>query len=215
MDGLAADADVERLLPEPAAAAFVADRAAAEAAEHVFVLDLVAVGLDPLEEIVDAVERLFFRVGRDAFPDLVPDFLGEFAPGFEDGDAVAPGDFDEVVLEPAHLVAAPGRDRPVVDALGLVGDDQVLADADDLAQAAADGTGPERGIEAEEVFVGLAEGDAVQLEAVAEGAHFPVLDDVHRAPAGAERIGDGAEQAGARVGVGRLASEAEPVHEQV
>ena len=76
----------------------------------------------------------------------------------------------ETVSEPAHLLSPPARYRPVIDALRLVGHHEVFADSDDLAEPSAHRTCPERGIEAEKVFVRKLETYAVEFEAVAEFA---------------------------------------------
>ena len=183
VDGLAADLDIEGLGAKARSAAAVADRPAAVAAEHVFILDLVAVALDPVEEFVDADQGAVVALDAVRVPDEVALVLRDLAPGLENGDAVFRRHFDEMVLEPAHLLAAPAGDRPVVDALGLVRDDKVLADADDLAQAAADRAGAERAVEAEKILVRLAEADPVLLHPFGEflqsllgrpGPHAPV-----------------------------------------
>ena len=87
-----------------------------------------------------------------------------------------------MVLEPAHLLASPAGYGAVVYALAFVGDDQVLAYADDLSQSAAYGAGPERAVETEHILVRLPERQPVRLEAVVELAHLHtagIQDHVH------------------------------------
>ena len=214
VDVVPADFDPEGLAAQAGAAAGRARGAAAEAAEHVFELDLVALALHPGEELVDAEDRRVVALDVFAVPDQVLGLVGEVAIRLEDGDVVAGRDLDQVVLEPAHLIAAPAGDGPVVDALGLVRHHEVLADADDLAQAAAGRAGAQRRIEAEQEFVRLAENDAVPLEAAAEMLQAAVFGgNGDAAVAAREGVGDRREQARARV-AGRGARQAGAVQQQ-
>ena len=120
-----------------------------------------------------------------------------------------------MVLEPSHLVAPPAGYGPVVDALGLVGDHEVLAYADDLAEASAGGTGPQRAVEAEHILVRTAEGHPVELEAVHEGAELAVAPDQHRAFAAGEGGVRRCEHTCAQVRIGLAAGEFHTVDEQV
>ena len=134
------------------------------AAEHVFVLDLVAVLIDPLEELVDAHDgALVHHAIAPGGPEGLFLRFRELAVRGEDGDVVLLRVLDHEVLEPAHLVAAPAGHGAVVDGLGFVRDDEVLADADDLPQAAALGARPQRAVEAEQVLVRLAERHPVEV----------------------------------------------------
>ena len=180
VDVLPAHADVQRLLPEPAAAAGVAGGPAGIPAEHVFVLDLVAVLVHPFEELVDAHDGALVHhataLGGPEGPLLL---LRELAVRDEDRDIVLFGILDHEVLEPAHLVAAPAGHGSVVDALGLVRHDEVLADADDLSQATAHGARPQRAVEAEQVLVRLAERHPVEFKPGTERLPLPVQHDGH------------------------------------
>ena len=214
MDVVSADLDPERLAAQAAAAAGRTGGAAAEAAEHVFILNLVALGLHPGEEIIDAYEgvRLSFDIFR--IPDQVLRLAGKIAVGFKDGNAVVIGRCDQHVLEPVHLLAAPAGDGPVVDAFRLVRNDEILADADDLAQAAAGRAGPQRGIEAEQVFIRLPEADPVPLETAAEVLQRAVLRrHGHPAVSALEGVRDGREQTGPGI-ARRSAGQAGAVHQQ-
>ena len=173
MDGFSAYFNVQGLFPQPAAATGVAGGAAGIAAEHVFVLNLIAVGLYPLEELVDAHDGAFVAHGGAGVPQRAFLRIREFAVRLEDGDAVFVGILYYLVLEPAHFFSAPAGDGAVVNAFGLVRDHQVLAHAHDLAQAAAHRAGAQRRVKAEEVFVRLPESEAVALEAGAEPDETP------------------------------------------
>ena len=168
MDGFSAYFNVQGLFPQPAAATGVAGGAAGIAAEHVFVLNLIAVGLYPLEELVDAHDGAFVAHGGAGVPQRAFLRIREFAVRLEDGDAVFVGILYYLVLEPAHFFSAPAGDGAVVNAFGLVRDHQVLAHAHNLAQAAAHRAGAQRRVKAEEVFVRLPESEAVALEAGGE-----------------------------------------------
>ena len=122
-------------------------RTSGKTAEHVFVLDFVAVGLDPGEELIDAYDRVLVPVDAVPVPDSVLYFLREVAVWFEDRNIVPFSHLDEVILEPAHLVSPPACDRAVVNALALVRHDQVLADSDYLSQSATHRAGPEGTVE--------------------------------------------------------------------
>ena len=95
VDVLSADAHVERLLPEPTPAAGVARGAAGIPAEHVFVLDLVAVRVHPFEELVDAHDRAFVRHAAAARgPERILLTLGQLAVRDEHGNVVFFGVLD-------------------------------------------------------------------------------------------------------------------------
>ena len=178
----------------------VAGGPAGVAAEHVFVLDLVAVLIDPLEELVDAHDgALVHHAVAPGGPEGLFLRFRELAVRGEDGDVVLLRVLDHEVLEPAHLVAAPAGHGPVIDGLGLVRDDEVLADADDLPQAAALGARPQRAVEAEQVLVRLAERHPVELKAGAERLPLPVQHDGHIPLPLVERRLHGIQQAGPEV----------------
>ena len=216
VDVLFAHADPEGLLAQAASPAGAAFGASAEAAEHVLVLYLVALGLHPVEEFLDSHYGILVAFDGMSVPDGFLHLFGKVAPGFEDRDAVAVGHLDQMVPEPAHLLAAPAGYGPVVDALRLVGNHQVLADVYDLSEAAADRTGAKRRIEAEKIFVGLAEHDAVEFETAAEPPEAAVLRrHGHVAASPRECVGDRRQQAGAGVGVHPAAfRKAHAVHQQ-
>ena len=100
----------------------------------------------------------------------------------------------QLVLPPAHRLAAPAGHGILVDALALVGDDQVLVDADDLAVALAAGAGSQRVVEAEEVLGGGLELDAVGFEARGVLLHTGVGDDAADPSAVGEGPRDGVAQ---------------------
>ena len=168
MDGFSAYFNVQGLFPQPAAATGVAGGAAGIAAEHVFVLNLITVGLYPLEELVDAHNGAFVAHGGTGVPQRAFLRIREFAVRLKDGDAIFIGILYHLVFEPAHFFSAPAGDGAVVNAFGLVRDHQVLAHAHDLAQAAAHRAGAQRRVKAEEVFVRLPERQSVTFETGAE-----------------------------------------------
>ena len=162
-DGLAVDFDVGGILAEARPFAVGAGRLAAETREHHAVLYLVGLGLDPLEESVDAFPR------AAAVPEDVALLVCEVAVGRVDGEVQLGSLTDEVGLPFLHLVAFPAHHSVAVDREALVGHHHVLVDAYHRAVAPAGGAGSVGVVEAEEVGVGLLEGDAVGLEPVGEG----------------------------------------------
>ena len=185
-DALPADLHVQGFLAEPGPVTGVAGCAAGEPREHVFVLDLVPVGLDPAEEFIDADKGVRVSFHAVSVPDEVPHFLREPGIGFEDRNPIVRSGLHKLVPEPSHLLSPPAGDRPVVDALGLVRHDKVLAYTDDLAKPAADRAGAERAVERKEVLVRLAEGYPVEFEAVRIFLCHTFLPEDHLAPALAE-----------------------------
>ena len=172
-DAASADLHVVGVLAEPATMAVGAGGASAVAGQHDAVLYLVGLRLEPAEEAVDAFP------GTVAVPEEVFLFLGEFIVGGVDGEADVGGVAYEVALPLLHLVAVPADDGIVVNGARAVGDHQFLVDAHDVAVALAGRAGAIGIVEGEEVGVGFLEGDAVGLEAVAEGLGLPVegVDD--------------------------------------
>ena len=119
--------------------------------------------------------------------------------------------------EPAHLLPSPAGNGTVIYAQGLVRYDEVLADSDDLAESAADGTGSERAVETEHVLVRFPECHPVRLEAVVELAHLRpgagIADHVHLSEALRETGGYGGKQPGPEIGV-HFSVNLHPVHHQ-
>ena len=105
------------------------------------------------------------------------------------------GVLHQFLLPQAHRLTAPAGDGAFVDRLALVGDDQILVDAYDLAVALAAGTGAQRIVETEEVLGGLFEGDAVGLEARRELLDTVVGQDAAYPVAIGESAGYGVAQA--------------------
>ena len=73
---------------------------------------------------------------------------------------------DKLVLEPAHLLPSPAGDGTVVDALALVRNHEILADANYLSETSAHRACPEGTVEAEHIFVRLSESHPVRFEPV-------------------------------------------------
>ena len=86
---------------------------------------------------------------------------GQVGVGGVDGEVLVVGVLEDTLLVSAGFFAAPRRHRIFIDALGGVGDDQVLADADDMPEAFTSGAGPLGAVEAEEVGGGELEGHPV------------------------------------------------------
>ena len=107
-------------------------------------------------------------------PEPVLLLLCEFVIRFEYGEAPFGIEADEPLFPFAHLLAPPAHHSIVIHAECAVGDDQMLIYADDLAKAFTLGTSACGGVEGEHVVGGFLKGDAVCLEAYAEGVQFPV-----------------------------------------
>ena len=165
VDGFSADFHVQRLLPEPAAAAGVAGGSAGITAEHILVLDFVAVVLHPLEKLVQSAECVRVLVVSPVGPDDLPLLFAELGVGFENGDSQPFGILDELILEPAHFLSPPAGNGTVIDTFGLVGDHQVFAHTHDFPKTAAHRAGTQGAVEGKEVFIRLTENDAVTFEA--------------------------------------------------
>ena len=163
------NADIPRFRPEAASSAVVARCAAAVPAEHHPVLDLVALGFEAGEEVVDATP------GTGALPQLAPLLGGQVGIGGVHGKVLVIGILQHALLVPAGLVAPPWGHAVLVHTLGWVRDDQVLADPDDMTEAFAPGTGSLGIVETEQVRGGNLEGHAVELEAVTEGLDFDTV----------------------------------------
>ena len=157
------DLDITCFRSEAASPAMVAGCPSAVPAEHDPVLNLVALGLQPREEGVNALPRAC------ALPQLALLLGGQVGVGGVDGEVLVVGVLEHTLLVSAGFFAAPRRHRILIDALGGVGDDQVLADADDMPKAFTSGAGPLGAVEAEEVGGGEFEGHPVQFIAVGEG----------------------------------------------
>ena len=163
-DALAAHLDVVGVFPQPAPVTVGTDGLAAIAGHEHPVLYLVALALDPLEEAVDTLP-VAFAVPEDIFL-----LLRELAVGGVYGKS----DLGRLLYQEGapllHLLSPPAYYGVVVDGERRVGDDYVLVDADDAAVTLTGGTGPVGVVEAEEVGVGLFEGDAVGFETVGEAS---------------------------------------------
>ena len=137
-----------------------ADGFSAIARQHDAVLNLVLLLLDVAEKCVDAFEIFV------AMPECIALLLSKFAIWRGDREVEFVGHANQVLLPLAHLFAAPAGHAIVVDRERLVGDDQVLVDADDAAEAFAARAGAKRAVEREELFARLFERHAVGLEPV-------------------------------------------------
>ena len=91
-----------------------------------------------------------------------------------------------MVLEPAHLLPSPACNGTVVNALGLVRNHEVLADPDNLSESAANRACAERAVEAEQVFVALAECDPVKLQPLGKMLQTAFRGHFHRISATGE-----------------------------
>ena len=195
-DRAVAHAHVERFLAQAAAAAFGAARLARVARLHHAELNLAPFAVDVFEEAVQTVEVFVAR------PQQALLFGRQFVVGRVDREVELAGVFHQLLFPQAHGLAAPAGDGAFVDRLALVGDDQILVDADDFAVALAAGTGTQRVVEAEQVFGGLFEGDSVGLEARRKLLGSLVGQDAAHAVAVGERAGHGVAQARGELLVG-------------
>ena len=187
---------VERLAAQARAAALRADGLARVAGLHHAELDLAPLRVDVGEEVVQSVE-VFVAAPQQPF------LLGrQRVEGRMDREVELVGVLDELLLPAAHGLAAPAGDGVVVDGAALVGDHQVLVDADHLAVAFAARAGAQRVVEAEQMLRRGLELDAVSLEARREGLLARLGDEAADAVAVGEGPGHGVADAGLRVGVG-------------
>ncbi len=169
VDVLPADLDVERFGPQARSSAGMAGGLARIAAEHVFVLDLVALALDPFEERRDAGEVFV------AFPEHFLLFGRKLDIRLVDGEVELVGVHHQLFVELLHHLAPPAGNGALIDAQGRVGDDEAFVDADGFAVAPADRTGAERAVVTEQMFGRLFEAHAVGFEQIREVAEACVL----------------------------------------
>ena len=170
-DVAAADLDVESLFAQARPAALGTCSLARIACLHHAELDLAALAVDILEELVQTVEIFVaapqqqFLFGREVVVRLV----------YREVELV--GVVHKLLLPPLHRGAAPAGYGSVVYCLALVGYDQILVYAYDLAVAFASRTCSDRVVEAEKVLGGLLESYAVGFETCREGAFIAIDDD--------------------------------------
>ena len=89
MYGLSSHLHIKSLLAQTASSAFAADRLAGITAQHVLILYLVSVSLNPPEEFVQTDDRVFFRFRSISLPYEVLDLLAEIAVWFKNRDSVS------------------------------------------------------------------------------------------------------------------------------
>ena len=172
MYGLACHLHIESLLAESASAAILTNSLAGISTEHIFILYLVAVGFNPLEEFVQAYDGLLFSLRSIALPYKVLDLLTQVAVWLKDRNTVFDRILDKSVFEPSHLFTPPARDCSVIYALALVRHHQIFADSDYLAEAPAHRAGAKRAVETEHIFIRTDELHSVSLESVDELLHL-------------------------------------------
>ena len=165
-DRLPSDFHVQCLRTESRAVTSMTGGPSRESAQHVLVLDLVPVGLNPLEELVDSDEGTVIPLNTVCVPDDVLDLLRQIAVRLKNRNPVTRRHLDQMIPEPAHRLAFPTGYGSIVNAFGLVRNHKVLADPDDLSEASADRARPKRAVEREEIFIRLAERHSVQFKAV-------------------------------------------------
>ena len=150
-------------------------RLAPVASHHHTILDLILIGLDHLEELVDAGFLLRPFVRGQTVPQPVLLLLGQIHIGFEDGKII----FGCMATEPfeplLHLLTMPADHTTIVDGERRIGDDQLLVDTDDSSEALTHRTGACGGVEGEELVAGFLEHDTISLETGGE-----VVADVRR-----------------------------------
>lgn len=193
----AADADIKRLFAQAAAPAFGTGRLARIARLHHAELDFPPLRVDVGEKLVQTVEIL---VAAPQQPFLL---LRQLVKRRMNREIELIGVLHQLFLPFAHGLAPPAGDGVLVDGLALVGNHQILVDADHLAVSLAAGTCPQRVVEAEKVFRRMFEFDAVRLEARREFGRALVRDDGADAVAVGEGARHGVADAGLRVVVRR------------
>ncbi len=112
-------------------------------------LDLVFLGLEPIEEALDAV------VAVAAFEDEALMLGAKVAEGDVRRDLPAAGLGQKLLLHALGQGLRPGLDRALLQALRAVGDDLVLVDDGQVAEAVALGAGAVGAVEREEIRIGV------------------------------------------------------------
>ena len=125
--------------------------------------------------------------------------MREVVVGGVDRKAEQVGVGHQPLLPEPHGFAPPAGHGVFVDGLALVGDDQVLVDADYLAIPFAARARSERVIEAEQVLGGRLEKDAVRLEAGGKFSVGRLADDPQHPVADGESPGDRIPDAGLEI----------------
>ena len=176
----ATDLHIQGVLSQTTSSALAADGLTGITAEHIFVLDLISVCLNPSEKLVQANYGLLFSLGGITLPDKILDVLTKVAVRLEYRNIILHGITDKLILEPSHLISSPARNRAIIYCLALVRNHQVLADAYYLPQTSADRACSKRTVEAEKIFIGLAEDYSVCLETVYERLHDSIVTSLFR-----------------------------------
>src|SRR5262249_42279276 len=143
-DRPAAEPHPERGRSHPGAAALRTERVGAIPREEDPDVDLVALGLEPVEEALHAVE-----VATAADEDLAL-VRGEARDRHVRADRVAPARPEEVVVRRFVRGRVPRSDGPFRERQAAVGDRLLEVDADHAAEALADRARAERRVEGEE-----------------------------------------------------------------
>src|SRR5204863_5360639 len=190
-DREAGDADGERRGLEARPAADGAAGLAPVAGEEDADVELVAVGLDLLEEAVDAWEAVVALVHEPA------PRLGELLPGRVRVEPVAPRRLEERLLVPLARRVRPRLHRALGKRARAVGDDERLVVFQDVAEPLALRAGAERMVEREEerlrpLEAGPAAAAAVILgeDTAALAEHLDLDPAAALAQRGLDRLGD-------------------------
>ena len=192
-DRSAAHTDVQRLFAQARTAAFGTRGLARVAGLHHPELDFAPLRVDVFEKFVESV-KILVAAPQQAF------LLGrQLVERRMDRKVEFRGVLHELLFPFAHRLAAPAGHGVLVDGLALVRDHEVLVDADHLAVPLAPGAGPQRIVEAEQVFRGVFELDAVGLEARGEFPDAFVRDHLADAPSVGEGAGHRVADAGLRI----------------
>ena len=162
-DAAAANLHIVGVFAQPSSVTIGTHRAATIARQHDAVLYLVSLALHPTEEAVDALPHAV------AVPEDVLLLVAQLVVGLVYRKVNHRRMAYKLALDVLHFVAVPADDGVVVYRTALVGHHEVLVDAYHAAVPLACGAGTIGVVEGEEIGVGLLEGDAVGLEAVAEG----------------------------------------------
>ena len=162
VDGLATHEHVSSVRSDSCAVARGALGPASVPADHHAVLNFVALGLELVEEGVDALE-----VGA-AVPDQLPLGVGQRLPRRMHGKVHGTGGHDQAFTPPTCALAAPRGHRTIVQASGRVRHHLVGVNAQHVSVAFACSARPNGAVEVEHVRGGLREDHAVPFEAVVE-----------------------------------------------
>ena len=166
MDSLSCHLYIKGLLPQTAATTLMTHGLSGISSKHVFILDLISVGLHPPKKLIESDNRVVLSFSRASLPYLILNLLTQIAIRLKDRNAIPHRILHYLVLEPSHLVTSPASNCPVINGLTLVRYHEILADSYNLSKAATLLTCAEGTIEAEHILIWLAECHSIRLKTV-------------------------------------------------